>query len=173
LASYGWTPTEFGTRVRTIPVLVTGSTSQQTMLLWSEKFETGHTLIDTQHKMLVSYINRLEGMSHNTNPNRQEVEFFVQLVGFMETYIDVHFKQEEECMNRYKCPAHQENKEAHRQFLVIFRKFKRHFEADGIRPAVLLELHEAGSAWIQQHILQIDMRLKPCLNRIPDPDQPE
>jgi len=32
------------------------------MLQWSEQFETGHSLIDTQHKMLITYINRLEGI---------------------------------------------------------------------------------------------------------------
>ena len=142
------------------------------MLRWSEQFETGHALIDTQHKMLVNYINRLEGMSRTTNPNRQEVEFYVQLVNFMETYIDVHFKFEEECMESYRCPAHQKNKEAHRKFLVFFRQFKRHFEAEGCRPAVLLELHESCSNWIQQHIMQIDVQLKPCLSRIPAPDPP-
>jgi hemerythrin len=143
------------------------------MLLWSEQFETGHSLIDTQHKMLVSYINRLEGISRITNPNRQDVEFFIQLIDFMETYIDVHFKQEEECMDSYKCPVHHANKEAHRHFLVFFRKFKRHFETDGVRPEVVLELHESCSNWIKQHIMQVDMHLKPCLSRESAPNPPE
>jgi hemerythrin len=135
------------------------------MLRWNDQFETGHSLIDTQHKMLISYINRLEGMSCITNPSREEVEFFVQLVNFIETYIEVHFKQEEECMNSYRCPVHRENKAAHEAFLSFFRKFKRHFELDGYRPAVLKELHDSCSSWIQQHILQIDTQLKPCLVR--------
>ena len=143
------------------------------MLRWSEQFETGQSLLDTQHKMLISYINRLEGMSRNTNPNRQEVEFFLQLVGFMETYIDVHFKQEEKCMESYRCPAHQQNKAAHREFLIFFRKFKRHFETEGFRPEVLLELHKSCSAWIQEHILRIDVQLKPCVSETAAPDQPE
>jgi hemerythrin len=143
------------------------------MLLWSEQFETGHSLIDTQHKMLITYINRLEGMARTTNPNRQEVEFFLQLVGFMETYIDVHFKHEEECMDSYKCPLHQENKEAHRKFLIFFRQFKRHFETEGFRPEVLLELHESCSTWIKEHIMQIDVQLKPCISRSLAPEPPK
>ena len=134
------------------------------MLQWNEKFETGHSLIDTQHKMLITYINRLEGVARNTNPNREEAEFILQLIGFMETYIDVHFKQEEACMESYRCPAHQENKAAHRDFLIFFRQFKLRYEAEGFRTDVLKELHETCSTWIQSHIMQIDVRLKPCIH---------
>jgi len=142
------------------------------MLRWSEQFETGHALVDTQHKMLITYINRLGGIARNTNPDRREAEFVLQLIGFMETYIDVHFKQEEACMDSYRCPAHQENKTAHRDFLIFFRQFKERFETEGIRPEVLLELHDSCSAWIQEHIMQIDVRLKPCIHPAPPPDSP-
>jgi hemerythrin len=138
------------------------------MLQWSEQFETGHSLIDTQHKMLITYINRLEGISRITNPDRQQAEFIIQLIAFMETYIDVHFQQEEACMDSYKCPVHGENKEAHREFMVFFRQFKQRFEADGGRPQILLELHESCSNWIRRHIMQIDVHLKPCINRTTD-----
>ena len=91
----------------------------------------------------------------------------------METYIDVHFKQEEECMESYRCPSHRENKAAHHEFLLFFRKFKRHFETEGVRPEVLLELHESCCTWVQQHIMQIDVQLKPCVSRIVAPKPPE
>ena len=68
-------------------------------------------------------------------------------------------------MNRFKCPVRVENAKAHRAFLEFFRKFKLRFEVEGYRPEVVQELHESCSAWIQQHILRIDVQLKPCLNR--------
>jgi hemerythrin len=134
------------------------------MLRWSEEFEIGHSLIDTQHKTLVNHINRLEGMSVITNPSREEVEFILKLVNFVETYIDVHFKLEEDCMESYRCPAHQENKEAHRKFLIFFGEFKDRFETAGCRQEVLIAFHKACSTWIQQHIMRIDVQLKPCLS---------
>lgn len=140
------------------------------MLLWSEQFETGHPLIDTQHKLLISYINRLGGIAKNTNPDRQEAEFIIRFIGFMEVYIDVHFKCEEDCMDSYQCPVRGENKEAHREFLIFFRQFKLRFEAEGFRPEVLSELHESCRTWIQNHIMQIDVQLKPCLSQPPAPD---
>ena len=143
------------------------------MLQWSEQFETGHPLVDTQHRMLISYINRLEDLAQNTQPSRMEVELFLRFIEFLETYILTHFREEEECMNRFKCPIRAENVLAHRSFLEFFRKFKARLEAEGFRPEVVQELHESCSAWIQQHILRIDVQLKPCLNQAPEPEQPE
>jgi hemerythrin len=143
------------------------------MLLWSEQFETGHLLMDTQHRMLISYINRLEELARNTNPSRVEVELFLRFIEFLETYILTHFREEEECMNCFKCPVRVENKMAHRAFLGFFRKFKLRLEVEGYRPEVVEELHEACSAWIQQHILRIDVQLKPCLRQTSAPEEPD
>jgi hemerythrin len=143
------------------------------MLLWNEQFETGHLLVDAQHRMLISYINRLEELAQNTNPSRIDADLFLRFIEFLETYILTHFRDEEGCMNRFKCPVRAENKMAHRAFLGFFRKFKRRLEVEGYRPAVMQELHESCSAWIQQHILRIDVQLKPCLNQISAPEQPE
>ena len=138
------------------------------MLLWQEKFDTGHPTIDTQHKMLVTYINRLEGVLKTTNPNRQDCEFIISLVDFMESYVDSHFRFEEQCMDNYRCPAHQKNKLAHKEFLQFFRNFKERCSAEGFRPEILTELHQSTHDWILGHILQIDMQLKSCVKR---PDQ--
>ncbi len=143
------------------------------MLLWNEQFETGHPLIDTQHRMLISYINRLEDLARNTSPSREEVELFLRFIEFLETYILTHFREEEDCMNRFKCPVHAENKSAHQAFLEFFQKFKLRLEAEGYRPEVVKELHDACSAWIQQHILRIDVQIKPCLNQASAPEEPE
>jgi hemerythrin len=138
------------------------------MLQWNQQFVTGNSKIDNQHRSLISYINRLEEVARNTNPNRQEVEFILNLVDFVENYTQMHFAHEESCMNRHRCPAHHENMAAHGQFLEFFREFKRRFEAEGCRPNVLKELHDRCSFWIQDHILKIDMQLKPYL----EPDVP-
>ena len=135
------------------------------MLQWTEQFETGQAEIDSQHKTLIDYINRLEEMSHTTNPDRAEAEFLLNLVDFVETYTDVHFKHEEGCMVKHRCPSYQDNKDAHSQFLQFFRKFKHRFESEGCRPEVLKELHDFCANWIEGHILQIDMQLKPCVEK--------
>jgi hemerythrin len=143
------------------------------MLRWNEQFETGHALIDTQHKMLIGYINRLEGMSRITNPTREEAEFFLQLVEFIEVYINVHFTHEESCMARCHCPVYQENKSAHLQFKKVFSGFKEHFKIHGFRPDYIAELHQTCSNWIEQHILRVDVKIKLCRKEEDDGIKPD
>ena len=131
------------------------------ILQWTEQFETGDPCIDSQHKMLIDYVNRLEEMTHTTNPDRTEAEFMLNFVDFVETYTIEHFKHEENCMARHKCPVYEQNKTAHAEFLQFFRRFKDRFEIEGCRPDILKELHDTCSAWIQGHILRVDTQIKP------------
>jgi hemerythrin len=143
------------------------------MLDWNEEFETGHALVDTQHRMLISYINRLEEMSENSSPSKGDIELFSRFVEFLEDYVEMHFGEEEECMLRFRCPAHQENKTAHTEFLDFFRRFKLQFGIDGYSPKAVKDLFEACVAWIQRHILGIDVQLKPCQKPFYKLDEPD
>jgi hemerythrin len=133
------------------------------MVIWSEKFECGSPRIDLQHRMLINNINHLEGMLTSTNPTPEELDFLIHLVNFLEAYAETHFTFEEQCMDSYRCPAHQQNKEQHQQYRDFFHNFKQRYTAEGFRPEVLKELHETASAWIENHILRVDRQLKPCL----------
>jgi hemerythrin len=139
------------------------------MVLWSEKLETGSPRIDMHHQMLINNINHLERMLTSTNPTREECEFLVHLVDFLESYAEMHFRFEEDCMERYRCPAYKQNKEAHQQFRDFFSGFKRRYMAEGFHPEVLKELHDAAGAWIENHILAVDMQLKQCVKGTPPP----
>ena len=132
------------------------------MLPWNERFATGLPAIDSQHRMLINNINHLEGMLTSTNPNREECEFLVHLVQFLENYAETHFRVEEQCMERYRCPAHQKNREAHEQFRHFFHQFKQRCQTEGFRVDLLKSLHTAISQWIQNHILEVDIQLRHC-----------
>ena len=132
------------------------------MLEWSHQFETGHAVVDSQHRRLIGYINQLEEHALNVNPGSEQRESLSCLMDFLETYMQTHFTAEEECMNRFHCPAHLTNNKAHLEFLSFFRRYKRRLQAEGNRPEALQELHEACKLWIQAHILRIDVRLNEC-----------
>jgi len=138
------------------------------MLQWSTKFATGHPKIDSQHQALISYINKLEDIPRQTNPLREEIEFILNLVDFIEVYTVSHFAEEESCMACNLCPAYAENKAAHEHFLEFFRKFKKRFSSEGYHPQMLEELHQTCSSWIQSHILAVDMKLKPFVTTPPE-----
>ena len=133
------------------------------MVLWNEQFLVGSDKLDQQHLMLINNINHLEGMLAITNPNREECEFVIHLVNFLESYADTHFEFEEQCMERYRCPVHKQNQQAHEQFRAFFQHFKERYKAEGFRHELILSLHKTISQWIEQHILHVDTQLKPCI----------
>jgi hemerythrin-like metal-binding protein len=137
------------------------------MLLWSEQFATGHPTIDEQHRTLFDNINRLEGLLVQTNPSRAEVDFMLDLIGYLEGYVVQHFQLEEQCMESHRCPVFQQNKDAHRQFVAFFQRFRERCQAEGFRQELLHHLHQTIHDWIQQHIMRIDVQLKPCLASTP------
>jgi len=142
------------------------------MLDWNEKFETGHPVIDSQHRMLISYVNRLEELSRNSTPSKDEVDLFFHFMDFLENYMTTHFSEEEGCMLRFRCAAHKDNMIAHTEFLDFFRGFKRQLETEGYSPEAGQELYAACVAWILRHILRVDVQLKPCHTPFYKPQEP-
>ena len=133
------------------------------MIEWSEQFKTGSDAIDQQHQMLIHAINRLEGLLAETNPSVENYDFLIGLVGYLDSYAQSHFRFEEECMERHRCPAHAANREAHKQFVVFVQRLKEETRRKGIRTETLRGVHHTMSRWIEEHILRLDTQLRPCL----------
>jgi hemerythrin len=133
------------------------------MIHWNDALKTGSEEIDRQHRALIDQINRLETLLEQTNPTREQCEFLVQLVSFLEAYTKQHFRFEEDCMESHRCPVHANNKRAHAEFLKYFEQFTENHRRFGFRPDVIRNLHQTISWWIEEHILQVDTQLKPCV----------
>ncbi len=130
------------------------------MLTWNARFATGSALVDTQHRMLIEKINRLEEMLNGPPPAKPAYD---ELLGFLGSYVGTHFKFEEQCMEEHRCPARDRNKQAHAAFLEVFAQFKSRYGVEGAKPELLRALHRAAADWIQNHILTVDIQLKPCI----------
>jgi len=127
------------------------------MIEWKPDYETGVLAIDNQHKVLFDHINRLGTILEKTEIERHEADY---LLTFLEDYAVLHFKGEETCMARFRCPAHQRNKEDHALFLNILRFCRGQYEVATKPKAVLERLHESMVWWINHHILNVDVQLK-------------
>jgi hemerythrin len=130
------------------------------MIVWTRQFETGYLPIDLQHRMLIDNINHLEAQLTNHNPTREECEFLMHLVDFLQTYANAHFEMEEQCMECKRCPGQDQNRQAHESYRIIFRNYQKRSKSEGFNPKLIRELHEAASLWVQQHILKIDIQLR-------------
>jgi hemerythrin len=137
---------------------------QWQMLNWDKKYETGHARIDAQHQMLFTYLNELEALAGGKGafPGPDDFRSYFKFIDFLEDYALTHFREEENCMHRFRCPAHERNLLAHADFKEFFRNFKRKSRNQGYRQELVRELHECCVQWIEQHILEVDTSLKPC-----------
>ena len=136
------------------------------MIVWTRQFETGYLPIDLQHRMLIENVNHLEAQLTNSNPTRAECELLMHLVDFLQTYADVHFELEEQCMECKRCTDQARNRQAHESYRLIFRNYQARSKNEGFNPKLIRELHESASLWVQQHILKIDIQLRDNLHHV-------
>lgn len=130
-------------------------------LEWRDEFDCGVAKINEQHQHLVGLLNTLEQMIADGIESGPEVD---SLLDNLASDTVAHFSFEEGCMLQYHCPAAQENKDAHAQFLAVFAGFQSEIEENGSSAAVLKRLHETAVGWVVAHILNVDVQLKPCVH---------
>ena len=135
------------------------------MITWTKEFETGSAKLDQQHRLLIDNINLLKELLDTPNCSRQETEFAVSLVDYLQAYANIHFKGEEQCMEAYRCPVYALNQQEHQRFRGFINDYKRLCEIEGFKVELLRNLHEVMRKWIVEHILKVDTQLKPCIQR--------
>jgi len=87
---------------------------------WSRAYATGIDFIDEQHKML---FKMSEDYHHALAEGRGDRVYGLMLQS-LTRYARAHFEIEEQCMERYRCPAAAQNREAHRQFMETLAEFQ-------------------------------------------------
>src|ERR1039457_5428994 len=135
------------------------------MIEWTKEFETGSAKLDQQHRLLIDNINLLKDLLDTPSLSKEEEEFSVFLVDYLEAYANLHFKGEEQCMETYRCPIHAVNQKQHQRFRVFIQDYRRLCGVEGFNVGLLRNLHEAMRDWIIEHIAKIDTQLKPCIQK--------
>jgi hemerythrin len=125
-------------------------------LAWDESLATGSFDIDQQHRKLFAQVAAL-AHAMKEGKGRQEIHTMLDFLG---KYVVQHFRAEEQLMEDLDCPAAAANKEAHAQFLAQFGRLRKRFEGDGAGPTLVLEIYEALSKWLLEHIKGVDLQLR-------------
>lgn len=128
------------------------------MIKWSPALETGHPVVDSDHKQLIDKLNELSDALHR-GEGRENI---TQMLMFLRSYAREHFAREEEHMQRVACPAHDENCKAHDQFMAKLDGWVNRLQTAGVSTALVLQVHGEASAWIRSHIVGIDCKLRGC-----------
>jgi hemerythrin len=129
-------------------------------LQWSDDYSTGVDKVDDQHKAIFGALNSLETLLDKGEHQSPQAE---ALLSQIVADTAAHFSFEEQCMNRYRCPAAQENERAHAAFLETVGTFQKRLGKDGMAEPLLRELHTTAQNWILLHICHTDIHLKACV----------
>ena len=124
------------------------------MLTLSKDMETGVEKIDTEHKELISRINKLLEVG-GSSASHEEIEKTIDYLG---DYVVKHFNDEEEIQIKYKYPRHPEHHKMHAFFIDDFAKLKEEYEKNGNSMEFTMKLNNTLVTWIVKHIKGEDVQ---------------
>lgn len=120
---------------------------------WFKSFETGHPIVDGQHKNLFSLINNLQlGMSENHNKI-----LLAQTVERLSDYIETHFRTEEDLMISTTYPDYTAHKQEHEKLKEQAAKLIQLFNMDKVD--LTATVSKFLSDWLKHHINEIDIKM--------------
>jgi hemerythrin len=89
------------------------------------------------------------------------------VLDFLRQYVVQHFRDEETCMARFRCPNHAKNKVEHAHLINALNRFNAEYTTLGPLKEMLYRLHTTLVWWINSHILKVDVQLKSCVQPAP------
>ena len=131
------------------------------MITWSASLETGHSVVDRDHKQLVAQLNALSDALTRGEGKDQITGMLV----FLSSYAREHFSREEAHMQMVGCSAYEENCRAHDQFMTRLDGWIQKLRTAGASTSLVLEVHRDASAWLRGHIMACDCKLRGCAAR--------
>ena len=131
------------------------------MIKWTPRLEVGIDLIDTQHRQLIDYLNRLHAAMMSSQ-SRAEVP---KLLAFLSEYIVSHFRAEERLMRLHGYEHLAEHEAAHESFMREFELAAAVSEQVRFSPVSTIKLNTLLCDWLVEHIGRNDRRLGAFLQR--------
>ena len=122
---------------------------------WKHCYNTNIPVIDGQHKLLVSYINKLHSGMQNGCDKSLLLEILDELTGYAFT----HFATEERYFTRSAYPLTDKHIEEHQQFRQTVTQL-RDAVLDG-KAFIDIALLEYLKAWLVEHIQHMDVGIAP------------
>ncbi|WP_294611905.1 hemerythrin domain-containing protein [uncultured Roseovarius sp.] len=122
---------------------------------WRDEFSTGNVQIDLQHKLLFKHTEVFREVLEAGAGIRSYSSF----LEFLQTFIEIHFGYEEECMFAHMCPCAGQNKKEHEVFSKFVANQVASYEQEGFNRHKASVLLARVDDWLENHIARIDVKL--------------
>jgi hemerythrin len=126
---------------------------------WNPSLLTGVDQVDREHQEIFWQAALL----NQAVSEGKGIHDFKKIIDFVDDYLISHFVHEEEVMERYSCPAADENRLDHDKFIAEFKVLKNLFDTRDLNTALVSEIASSINDWLIQHIRQIDSQLSDCM----------
>jgi len=123
--------------------------------LWNSVFETGHEIIDGQHRQLFGALNNITS-AFWAGTGADEVQ---KTLSFLTDYTVMHFKTEEDLMIKYKYRGYSAHKKTHDDFKVTAGKLAKKLHDEGPNEDLIVNVTTKIGDWLISHIKVDDMEM--------------
>ncbi len=124
---------------------------------WTEEYSVAVEEVDLQHKQLFRYLDQL---AESIETGRGDIAVGT-LLNELISYVNVHFKLEEEYFERYSYPQADEHRILHGNFVLRVNWLMSRYAAGETSTAA--EMLTFLQDWICEHILYEDKKYAPYL----------
>jgi len=122
------------------------------VMKWSEQLSVKIHQFDHEHKKLVELINKLSEAMYKKEGNN----VLGPILNELTDYTIIHFKHEEEAMQKYNFPGLVAHKKEHEDFVSKVADTKKKYEEGAIM--LTIPLIEFLTTWVKEHILKSDSK---------------
>ena len=123
---------------------------------WSPSLETGHHVIDAQHKELVRTANELFEECAQGSAAAAQID---KTVNFLVSYTKKHFAEEEALQKQSGYPDYENHCKMHADFLKATTALVAELKQSGPTPVVVSKLIRGVGDWLVNHIQQQDAKI--------------
>ena len=136
------------------------SSTENDPFTFTDKYKTGITLVDDEHRRLFEIIKETNDLIHEELLHDKYDEI-VRLINELRAYTEFHFSDEEALMERIQYPGLAAQKRAHSAFIerLVEIDLNDLDEMDDHQQEYLLDLIQFLLDWLTNHILACDCKI--------------
>lgn len=124
-------------------------------LEWTPALSFGHQKIDAQHQALFkAFDDFIRGCARG-----EARETLKALHGYLQQYVEEHFREEEAVMQQHGFPGLTHHKREHQSFCSRLVALRDDLSGDAATLSVLVQTNKALVAWLVHHVQEMDQQL--------------
>jgi hemerythrin len=123
------------------------------VITWSKMYETGHPVVDGQHKNLFKLINNL----NLDLSDKESKHLYNEAMEILSAYVSTHFMTEEDLMKTISYPDYESHKLEHDSLKEQSEKLIKLFRLGKVD--LTATISKFLSDWLKNHIQVIDKKM--------------